>query len=104
MLSLDGCRKYLEEEDAAVSDEELAEKRDSMYQLARLLLSALPVPGHTSEAPVVSDHFEEILRSLSPAKQGALKDRAAFLVAEVGLPPDEAERVAITEYIKEQEN
>ncbi len=103
LISLDRCRKLLGA-DAAVSDEELTEIRESLYQLAHVVVSAYTEQHHAVDVGVASEEFEEFLKRLPPEEQEEVEKRAAALVQDKGMCREKAERVAITEYIESQRN
>ena len=103
MLDLDRCRKLLGE-DAAVTDEELVEIRESLYQLAHLLVTAYAEQDDAVKAVAASEEFQKFLETLSPEKQDQLEIRATALCNDIGVTRDDAERMAITEYIETQRN
>lgn len=90
MLSLQQCRKILGAK-LAISDEELATLRDQLYCFAEL---ALDIRDQRQKVVSPGNIFEQVADSKEDSD--VLLERAAIMEFDGNISRDEAERMAIT--------
>ena len=96
MLSLERCRKTLGD-DAPRSDENLERLRRELYAPAHVAVSTFSV-HHSGDR---QDFLEAALRLVPAHEHEVIEERAAIREYDGGLVRDDAERIVLSDYVRD---
>lgn len=99
MLSLDNCRRLLDEDGEALNDADLATLRDQLYSLASLVLERYSRSECKNNAT-----FKDALAVFGPSERETIEERAAVIEFEGKLEREIAERTAISQAVEDWTN
>lgn len=90
-LSVDRCRELLGDAGVGLSDDRVVEIREHLYTLAAVLTR--------SRATGLQLPYDAAVQAMSRERRTEVEERAGILQFEGGLPPDQAERLALGERV-----
>jgi hypothetical protein len=100
MLSLDNCRSLLNSHSEEPDDADLESLRDQFYCIARLGLEVFARVGREKDASA----FHDALTSFEQSERESIEERAALIEFEGKIDRERAERIAISQLIKDWNN